>query len=162
MGPFVANETRKAMGRSLRARRKTLGISMTAAAEAARMSRVTWHRLEKGESGVAWDFLLAAASALDLQLQLLPREPGAVERPSTRPPPSLDDWLPLEIALADFPGLHRLAWQLREGLDHVTPREAWGLYERNWRHLEVDALPRDERALITALGKIFGEMHAGI
>ncbi len=162
MGFTVATEALEAVGRSLRAQRKALGISMSAAAEAAGMSRVTWYRLEKGEASVAWGFLVAAARALDLQVKLGPK-PAVLERAGALDPtPPLDKWLPLEIALADFPGLRRLAWQLQEGLESVTPREAWGLYERNWRHLHVDDLPENERALIAGLTKAFGDLHAGV
>jgi transcriptional regulator with XRE-family HTH domain len=159
---LAADAAAKTAGQSLRARRKALGISMTAAAEAAQMSRVTWYRLEKGEAGVAWGFLLAAATVLGLQIHLLPEDATQSETESTGQQLSLQQWLPLDIALADFPGLQRLAWQLQEGLDHVTPREAWGLYDRNWRHLDVEGLTSRERALIGALGKTFGAIHGTV
>ena len=57
-------EAARILGEKLRERRKNLGINMTSAAEAARISRVTWHRLEKGEVSVALGSLLAAAEAL--------------------------------------------------------------------------------------------------
>ena len=37
------------LGARIRARRKSLGVNATAAAESAGMSRVTLHRIEKGE-----------------------------------------------------------------------------------------------------------------
>ena len=40
------------LGEQVRLQRKALRISATAAAEAAGMSRVTWHRIEKGEPSV--------------------------------------------------------------------------------------------------------------
>lgn len=150
------------LGHALRARRKAQRISMTAAAEAAGMSRVTWHRLEKGETGVAWGFALAAASALGLGMDWVVDDDGS---PSTRvcaPTPSLDDWMPLTIRLDDFPGLRRLAWQVRDGLDTLTPREAWELYERNGRHLDMENLSVDEEALMRTLRKVYGGIHANI
>ena len=60
----------KQLGAALRAHRKGLGISMTVAAETAGMSRVTWYRLEKGESSVAWGSLLAAAGVLGMEIHL--------------------------------------------------------------------------------------------
>ncbi|HET7268054.1 MAG TPA: helix-turn-helix transcriptional regulator [Oleiagrimonas sp.] len=156
-----ANEAAETLGNALRARRKLLGVSMTAAAEAAQMSRVTWHRLEKGEPGVAWRYLLAAAATLDLDVALLP--PDAHEHgPSAEVAPSLENWLPLTIALDEFPGLARLAWSIRAGRHALAPREAWQLYERNGRHLHDDDLSPHERALIRALGKTFGELHVGV
>ena len=41
-----------AIGRRIRAHRKQLGINGTTAAEAAGMSRVTLHRIERGEPSV--------------------------------------------------------------------------------------------------------------
>ena len=43
----------QALGAQLRARRKALRVSSTVAAEATGMSRVTLHRIEKGEPSVA-------------------------------------------------------------------------------------------------------------
>src|SRR5699024_5688332 len=114
------------LGRALRERRKAQHISMTAAAEAAGMSRVTWHRLEKGESGVAWGFALAAARSLGLTMGWVADDGVPLSEESTRAP-SLESWMPLSIPLDDFPGLRRLAWQVREGLEALSPREAWEL-----------------------------------
>ncbi|WP_370308067.1 helix-turn-helix domain-containing protein [Sinimarinibacterium flocculans] len=140
------------LGRALRARRKALGISAAAAAEAAQVSRVTWHRLEKGAETVAWGSALAAARVLGLVLRF--DEAAAGEDLSPQPKPSA--WLPLRIRLDDFPQLRRLAWQVRDGAQSVSPREALGLYERNWRHMQPDLLAPEERALIEALRETFG------
>ncbi len=145
------------LGSALRARRKALGINMAAAAEVAGMSRVTWHRLEKGEPGVAWGFVLAAAAALGLDLRL--GDPGDAAMEAA---PRLDEFLPLRIHLADFPGLRRLAWQVGEGVEALTPREAFGLYARNLRHLDTDALSTRERWLLHALREVYGEVDAGV
>ena len=125
---------------------------MAAAAEAAGISRVTWHRLEKGQSRVAWGSLLGAAAVLGLELEWAKEDD---EETPPRQAPSLAAWLPLHIQLADYPGLDSLAWQIREGLEAVTPREALGLYERNWRHLDEASLTAHERALVRALHATF-------
>ena len=145
----------QAMGAALRTRRKALGINMTAAAEAARMSRVTWHRLEKGEPRVAWGSLWAAATVLGMELRL--GDAGVGEAPLVS-----GESLPLRIRLADFPGLRRLAWQVGEGVQTLTPREAFGLYSRNARHLDLPALDERERSLLHALREVFGEAAAGV
>jgi transcriptional regulator with XRE-family HTH domain len=139
-------------GQALRARRKALGISVVAAAEAAGMSRVTWHRLEKGEMTVAWGSVLAAAAVLGMSLSL---ENGKTAGSASETAPSLEDWLPLHIRLDDYPGLRSLAWQIREGLDSIDPRGAWEIYERNWRHLDATRLSTREQALIQALRRTF-------
>lgn len=149
LGP--ARDTAATLGLSLRMRRKALGISATAAAEAAHISRVTWHRLEKGEPNVAFGSLLAAARVLDMKLCL---QPGDTEPAATKVP--LDEYLPLRIRLEDYLQLRGLAWQVADGMQTVSPREALGLYERNWRHLQVDKLETQERALIDALRLTFG------
>ena len=140
------------IGAELRARRKALGISATSAADAAQMSRVTWHRLEKGEGTVALGSLLAAARVLglDLILGIAGRKPMAAE---DMPP---GDWLPLRIRLDDYPQLRELAWQVGDGAEILSPREALGLYERNWRHVRPDSLEPRERALLDALRRTFG------
>src|SRR5690625_519400 len=158
----TASNTAAALGVALRERRKALGVSMIAAAEAAQISRVTWHRLEKGEPGVAWGNMLAAAAALDLGVALLPVASGKGDVEPQEVAPSLENWLPLSIALDEFPGLARLAWSVRAGRDAFTPREAWQLYERNGRHLRDEDVSPHERDLIGALEATFGELHAGV
>ncbi len=132
-----------ALGEQLRAERKRLGVSATTAAEAAGMSRVTLHRIERGEPSVTMGAWLNAAAALGLEL-------GVVDAP---PPPASRTKaaaVPTRIRLADYPQLERLAWQF-QGASDVTPAEALSLYERNWRHIEQGALALHERALIQQL-----------
>lgn len=139
------------LGAALRARRKALGVSMTAAAEAAGISRVTWHRIEKGEPSVSLGAWLAAASVLALDVVLV----DPIEKAKAA---SVDHrgWIPARIRIADYPQLQRLAWQVH-GVDALAPVEALGIYERNWRHLDVPALDASERDLIDALKAAFGE-----
>jgi transcriptional regulator with XRE-family HTH domain len=136
------------LGEQLRAERKRLGVSATTAAEAAGMSRVTLHRIERGEPSVTMGAYLNAAAALGLAL-------GVVE---ARPPPPRRGkaaGLRTRIRLADYPQLERLAWQF-QGASEVTPAEALSLYERNWRHIDQGALAPDERALIQQLVESLG------
>jgi transcriptional regulator with XRE-family HTH domain len=133
------------LGEQLRAARKAQKVSASTAAEAAGISRVTLHRIERGEGGVAVGSWAAAAEALGMTLEL--REPG------TGVPSSLPEGE--KIALAEYPELKRLAWQLHATAE-VTPQEALGLYERNWRHLNRAQLTMKEVALIHALGNVLG------
>ncbi|MEW9624524.1 helix-turn-helix domain-containing protein [Rhodanobacter geophilus] len=139
------------LGAALRARRKALGISMAAAAEAAQVSRITWHRLEKGEATVALGSLLAAARVLGMDLRLQAKDASS---PVAEYP--LDVGLPLHIRLDDYPQLRSLAWQVGDATQAVSPREALGLYQRNWRHLQPELLEPEERALIDALREVYG------
>ena len=132
-----------ALGERLRAERKRLGVSAVTAAEAAGMSRVTLHRIERGEPSVTMGAYANAAAALGLALNLAGPPPAVTSR-------SEKTSLPPRIRLADYPQLARLAWQYH-GAVEVTPAEALNLYERNWRHIEQAALAPHERALIHSL-----------
>lgn len=143
--PALAAERLQALGGQIRAQRKALGISATAAAEAAGLSRVTLHRIEKGEPAVTIGAWLNAMEALGLQLGL--------QGPADALPLAGSDrkgWIPARIDLADYPQLRALAWQVH-GTDTLTPAEALGIYERNARHVDTHALMPAERDLIDAL-----------
>jgi len=108
------------------------------------MSRVTLHRIERGEPSVAMGAWVAAAGALGLTLD--PVDPRA---------PAEAPQLPAHIRLADYPQLQQLAWQLH-GVEDLSAQEALQLYERNWRHVDSKSLSAEERALIQALSHTLG------
>jgi transcriptional regulator with XRE-family HTH domain len=132
------------LGERLRAARKRQRVTTVAAAQAAGISRVTLHRIERGEPTVAIGAWMAAASALGLAFDLL--DANAANQASK---------LPKQIRLRDYPQLKKLAWQLH-GVDEISPRQALQLYERNWRHLDRPALSEDEAALIDTLSREIG------
>ncbi|MCE9660409.1 MAG: helix-turn-helix domain-containing protein [Burkholderiales bacterium] len=141
-----------ALGERIRSRRKALKVSAVDAAEAAGMSRVTLHRVEAGEPSVAMAAYIGAATAVGLELELVdPRERSRGKRTNAREGKSF----PARIRLADYPQLQRLAWQLH-GVTTLTPEEALGLYERNWRHVDTAGLAPAERALVNALVQQLG------
>lgn len=143
------------LGTRLRERRKQLEISATVAAEAAGMSRVTWHRIEQGNPSVTMGAWMSAASVLGLELQVL--QPAAAHTPAT------DDQIPVHIVLADYPQLQRLAWHVR-GTDAftLTPREALNIYERNARHLDLAAMDAGEQRLLANLRQVLGGTLDGL
>lgn len=132
-----------ALGERLRAERKRLGVSAVTAAEAAGMSRVTLHRIERGEPSVTMGAYANAAAALGLAL-------GVAGPPPAAPSRTQQASVPQPILLADHPQLARLAWQYQDATE-VTPAQALNLYERNWRHIDQAALAPHERALIHSL-----------
>lgn len=132
----------RALGERIRAHRERQKVSATAAAESAGMSRVTLHRIERGEPSVTMGAYLSAIDAVGLRLEL--RDPQA--RPVTVDIASL----PERVRLADFPQLKRLAWQLH-GVAELNPADALNLYERNWRHIDQSRMEPAERALLQAL-----------
>lgn len=67
--------------------------------------------------------------------------------------------LPLRIRLAEYPQLKLLAWQV-QGTDELLPREAYGIYQRNWRHVDTLALMPHEARLIEALRTVYGDFAA--
>jgi hypothetical protein len=67
-------------------------------------------------------------------------------------------YIPARIHLEDYPQLKKLAWQLKAGTD-LTPLEALGIYERNWRHIDHLALDSTERQLIDVLRLGLGEVR---
>jgi hypothetical protein len=70
-------------------------------------------------------------------------------------------WIPARIRLADYPQLKQLAWQVH-GTDDLTPAEALSIYERNWRHVDVQKLNPRERDLIDALRVALGERGGNV
>jgi transcriptional regulator with XRE-family HTH domain len=143
-------ETLAAIGARVRRRRKDLGISAVAAAEAGGISRVTLHRIEKGEPAVTMAAYLRVLAALGLIVDVKPQEEAATPAEAHR-----RGWLPARIRIADYPGLKELAWQVH-GPQELTPREALGIYERNWRHLDPATLSPAERDLVDALRLALG------
>jgi transcriptional regulator with XRE-family HTH domain len=146
LGPLL-EERLRTLGARLRAHRERQKLSAIVTAEAAGMSRVTLHRIERGEPSVTMGAYLSAIDAVGLSLEL--------EDPQAVPPQPWASRLPERIRLADHPQLQRLAWQV-PGVDELTPAEALGLYERNWRHLDPEQMSTAERALVRALTQQLG------
>lgn len=143
-----------AMGKQIRAHRKALRISATTAAEAAGMSRVTLHRVENGESSVTMGAYLNAMAALGMNFDIIKPSGLAADQPNA----DRKGLIPARIRLADYPQLKKLAWQVH-GTDELTPLEALGIYERNWRHVDLQAMEPAEQQLIDALRLGLGERN---
>ena len=78
-----------------------------------------------------------------------------VARGSAQFMPALDALLDrLLVRVADYAQLRDLLWNRS---DEVIPAgEAFALYERNWRRIDIDRLDPRERALIDRLAAEFG------
>lgn len=135
-----------ALGQQIRTRRKALGINATVAAEAAGLSRVTLHRIEKGAPAVTMAAYLNVMAALGLDFSLN----VTTDQAAVAPAADRTGWLPARVRLGDYPQLKQLAWQVH-GIDELTPAEALSIYERNWRHIDVAALQPHEQQLVDAL-----------
>lgn len=135
-----------ALGQQIRTRRKALGLSATVAAEAAGLSRVTLHRIEKGAPAVTMAAYLNVMGALGLEVSVIvPADQAAIAPGADHP-----GWIPARVRLSDYPQLKQLAWHVH-GVDELTPAEALSIYERNWRHIDVAALQPHEQQLVDAL-----------
>ncbi|MFT4010727.1 MAG: helix-turn-helix domain-containing protein [Nocardioidaceae bacterium] len=128
------------LGARLRARRKALGVTAVACAEAAGVSRVTLHRIEAGNPSVTIGGYCNVAAALGLHLVVPVLDPPAVESAT--------------IAVGDYPGLRALAWQTDAGTT-ITETEALNLYERGWRNLDQETLTDHEKAFIQHLADTY-------
>lgn len=58
------------------------------------------------------------------------------------------------IDVARYPQLKLLCWNRRDPF--LTAKDAWSLYERNWRFVEPKRLEPSERELIETLSSRFG------
>lgn len=135
------------IGEELRRRRKELGISAATTAEAAGMSRVTLHRIESGSPSVTVGAYMNAAAALGLQLAL--SKPPQPHSQTIRDDPKED-----LIRVGDYPQLQAIAWQLRADTE-LPGIDALQMYERNWRHVDRDAMSDNERALVQRLADTY-------
>lgn len=113
------------------------------------MSRITLHRIERGEASVAMGAYLSVIFALGLTVQLV--DPQSQKRKRDL----LDQEPPKKIRLADYKQLKRLAWHLKDTKE-ISPKEALDLYERNWRHIDAKAMDAHEQKLLEMLLAAFG------
>ena len=148
----AAAETLVTIGLRIRAHRKAMRISATAAAEAAGISRVTLHRIENGEPAVTVGAYTNVIHALGLEIGI--QDAGA--ETTTEPEGNWAGLIPVRIRLQDYPELKRLAWHVH-GVEELTPAEALGIYERNGRHLDTALLTTKERDLIEGLRLILAK-----
>ncbi len=65
---------------------------------------------------------------------------------------------PLTVVPRDYPELALLAWN-RNPTRPIPAEEAFGLYEGNWRHVDVDHLTPREADLIEVLVMEHGHGH---
>lgn len=156
-----------ALGERLRlARRRRRKTAHEVAVEAG-ITRVTLRRAEAGEPavtmgtyvkvlaalGLAQDLVLVARDdtlGRRLQDEQLQRSAGVKrERPTGLVPPA-------SIRLADYPLLREIAWSTDPKAE-LSPTEAFAIYERNWRHLDRDAMGAKERKLLERLTATVGK-----
>lgn len=129
------------LGAGLRSARKSLGLTMQEVAEASGISRVTLHKVEKGDPSVSAGALASVALALGVPISL-----------EVHSAPDLDN-----IVVGNYRGLSSLTWQLDSGTS-LSGYEAWSIYSKNWRHLDLSLIDTKEGGLIQELSKRFGAL----
>lgn len=137
-------------GRMIRATRKNLRISAISTAEAARISRMTLNRIERGETSITIGALLNVTAVLGLYFELLETKKDKTTLRKSK------FNLPKKIRVLDYPQLQQLAWQLKNTTE-MTPRDALTLYERNWRHVDLNKMSFKERELLQGLIATLGK-----
>lgn len=58
------------------------------------------------------------------------------------------------VEVARYPNLRLLAWQLHR--ERIGESEAFAIYEREWRHLDLNHMEPEERRLIHELARKYG------
>jgi len=137
------------IGQLIMQHRKSFKITANAAAETAGISRVTLHRIEKGDPTVSMGAYLNVMSALDLNLHLSAK----TDIGNTANAGSVGK-LPVRLSLSDYPQLKELAWHV-QGVDELSLVEAHTIYERNKRFLDTENLSDSEQELIELLRVAF-------
>jgi len=148
-----------ALGQAIRTKRKALKISATTLAQAAGMSRITVHRIEAGEPAVTMGAYCNAMMALGMHIGITPKQ--TLETTAAHRSDNPLSQSAAYIRLTDYPQLKQLAWHVH-GTNTLTPTEALGIYERNWRHLDESLLTQHEKELIESLRLELGSRRTSI
>lgn len=135
------------IGQKLHLRRKSLKVSAESVAIAAGISRITLHRIEKGEPGVSMGAFVSVIEALGLQFIVSSKD---LEKPAL----NISEIDLSKISIKEYPQLKQLAWQLHDDAV-LTAVEAKNMYERNEKHIYFDLISEKERELIKLLGVEF-------
>ena len=138
-----------AIGKRIRAKRKQLKVTAITVAQTAGISRVTLHRIERGEATVSVGSYIEVLWALGLRATI----ENAFISPAERDAASALS-LPTRVVLAQYPQLKALAWHIPNAKE-VSLLEAHSLYTRNKRFIDQKQLQTYERQLIENLRKAF-------
>lgn len=95
---------------------------------------------------MAMEAYISVISALGLQLKLIDPKEENNQKP--------DSSLPKKIRLENYKQLKKIAWQMDPKIE-LTPEEVLNLYERNWRHVNVDKMDAKEKRFLQHLLKTF-------
>ena len=140
---FLAN-----LGQTILLQRKKLKVAAESVAQAAAISRITLHRIEKGEPGVGMGAYMSVIIALGLSLSI---QEGAPEMNGLEKGNHLS-----AIAIKDYPQLKLISWQLKDDAV-LNAIEAKNMYERNQKYILFNEMTEQEKKLIKQLGVEFND-----
>ena len=148
-----------ALGERLRLARRRRRKTAQEVAALAGITRVTLRRVEAGEPAVTMATYVKVLATLGLaqDIVLVARDDTfgrrlqdeQLQRPAGVKPP-------VAIRLADYPMLREIAWSTAPNAE-LSPTDAFAIYERNWRHLDQDAMSAKERKLLDRLTATVGK-----
>lgn len=136
------------IGKAIKQERKRLSVTAEALSGASGISRVTLHRIEKGEGASSLNSYLAVVDALNLEFTLTENVKDENRQLNQ------EDFIPVVVRLEDYPELKKISWHIT-GRDYLKPFEAHAMYERNARHLDEDNMTKREQLLMANLNRAF-------
>jgi transcriptional regulator with XRE-family HTH domain len=145
---FLQQEFLASLGQRILLQRKKLKVAAESVALAAAISRITLHRIEKGEPGVSMGAYISVIIVLGLNLsiqEVAPKLNDAEEEKN-----------PCEIAIKDYPQLKLISWQLKDDAV-LNALEAKNMYERNQKYILFNEMTEHEKKLIKQLGVEFND-----
>lgn len=143
------------IGHRIRDERMRLKVSSVHAAEAAGLSRVTLHRIEKGEPTVALGMYLKVMDALGLTLEAFSKDKKTHVHGRVREAKATASKRIRMVSFKDCPQLKSVAWHIH-GVEKLPAKDALALYERNWRHIDQKKMTAMEKKVVDNLVKNYG------
>ncbi|MEN9930857.1 MAG: hypothetical protein RL604_1104 [Pseudomonadota bacterium] len=145
---FLQQEFLASLGQRILLQRKKLKVAAESVALAAAISRITLHRIEKGEPGVSMGAYISVIIALGLNLSIQEVAPKLNDADEEKNP--------YEIAIKDYPQLKLISWQLKDDAV-LNALEAKNMYERNQKYILFNEMTEHEKKLIKQLGVEFND-----
>ena len=145
---FLQHEFLASLGQRILLQRKKLKVAAESVALAAAISRITLHRIEKGEPGVSMGAYISVIIALGLNLSIQEVAPKLNDADEEKNP--------CEIAIKDYPQLKLISWQLKDDAV-LNALEAKNMYERNQKYILFNEMTEHEKKLIKQLGVEFND-----
>ena len=155
------------LGERLRKARLRRQLTAEVVAGGAGITRVTVHRAERGEPAVTIGTIIKIMGVLGLatDVALLARDDklGRLmqddQLPRRRSATRASLGVPRSgrVRIDRYPQLKQIAWHLAPSTTELDEADAFAIYERNWRHVDRDALTAREKALIATLTATVGK-----